>query len=84
LIKQGIYTPEAGWAKFLGKLFIALCAMGVMLWFASGPENNWLNGSLTDRLLHLAWLVPAGVISYFATLGLLGFRLNDFKRRAAA
>lgn len=84
LRKQGIYTPEAGWTKFLVKLFIALCTMGGMLWFASGPETSWLNLSLTDRLLHLAWLVPAGVISYFATLGLLGFRLNDFKRRAAA
>jgi putative peptidoglycan lipid II flippase len=28
-------------------------------------------------------LVGLGVIAYFATLWVLGFRLNDFKRRAA-
>lgn len=83
LVKQGIYTPQPGWTIFLLKLSVAMISMGLALWFAMGSENHWLEISLLERVTHLAWLVPLGVITYFATLGLLGFRPNDFKRQAA-
>jgi putative peptidoglycan lipid II flippase len=46
-------------------------------------EKSWLQMSFVDRTIHLSWLVPLGVATYFATLWILGFRLKDFKRRAA-
>ena len=81
LRQQGIYQPQPGWAKFLPRLALALIALGCALWFAMGSESDWLAMNVAARLFRLGWLVPFGVAVYFATLWLLGFRLNDFKKR---
>ncbi len=80
---HGIYTPQPGWPKFYAKLALALLVMGAVLWFASGKPDDWLQISLIERLLRLSFVVSLGVAVYFATLWLTGFRLRDFKRRAA-
>ena len=84
LRKSGIYHPQAGWPGFLVKLAIALAVMGGALFIGRGDDLNWLVASMTQRVSHLAWLVPLGACSYFATLWLLGFRVRDFRQRAAA
>jgi putative peptidoglycan lipid II flippase len=83
LRKRGVYHAAPGWFSFLWRLAVALAAMGSMLWFGMGNETQWLVAPASQRLLHLAWLVPAGALTYFATLALLGFRLADFRRSAA-
>lgn len=83
LRKLDIYSPLAGWGRFTAKLLLALIAMGVCLWFGMGDEKLWMSVHFVDRIIHLAWLVPLGALAYFATLWLLGFRLADFKQRAA-
>lgn len=83
LRRHDIYTPQAGWRSFCGKLLIALTAMGGVLWFASGTATDWLHWGLTERLWRLMLIVTAGASTYFATLALTGFRLRDFKRKAA-
>ena len=83
LRRHGIFTPQAGWPPFLGKLGIALAALGGVLWFGVGEEGAWLLYSSSERLWRLTLVVGLGVGSYFATLALLGFRMKDFKRRAA-
>ena len=80
---QGIYRPEPGWSRFYAKLLLALATMGSVLWFAGGDASDWLSWSLGERLARLSLIVPLGVITYFATLWAAGFRLHDFKRRAA-
>jgi putative peptidoglycan lipid II flippase len=60
-----------------------LLVLGTVLWFATGSESEWLNMPFAKRLVKLALIVVAGIVSYFATLALLGFRLADFKRRSA-
>jgi hypothetical protein len=35
------------------------------------------------RAANLAWAVLLGAATYFAALGLLGFRIADFSKRAA-
>jgi putative peptidoglycan lipid II flippase len=82
LIAQGIYQPQPGWAGFLLRLLAAMTVMGLTLWFGMGREQQWLQDGISERILHLSWLVPLGASAYFVTLGILGFRLNDFKRRA--
>ena len=82
LRKHGIYHPEPGWAKFFAKIVIAILALGLTLWFGMGSEQSWLTGSGWSRVLRLSILVAEGVVIYFAVLGLLGFRLRDFSRRA--
>ena len=62
---------------------IALAVMGGGLWFAAGTDADWLRWGLAERLARLTALTTLGAAAYFATLWALGFRLNDFKRRAA-
>ncbi len=81
LRKRGIYRPEPGWAAYFAKLFIALFALGVTLWFGMGSEQHWLNTHGWSRIIHLAWLVLLGVVVYFTVLWMLGFRLKDFSKR---
>ncbi len=83
LRRHGIYTPQPGWLPFTVKLLIALLAMGGILWWTTGDAADWLRWSLGERLLRLAAIVAIGASVYFAALGLAGFRLRDFKRRAA-
>jgi putative peptidoglycan lipid II flippase len=83
LRKRGIYIPEPGWGKFLAKLAAALLVLGVVLWFGMGSEQYWLTTHGWGRIVRLTWLVVAGVVSYFAVLWALGFRLKDFAKRGA-
>lgn len=83
LRQQGIFSPQPGWGVFTLKLLVALSIMGVVLTLGTGHDNEWLQGGTLGRTMHLSWLVPLGAGSYFATLWLLGFRLHDFRQRAA-
>jgi putative peptidoglycan lipid II flippase len=83
LRQRGVYLPQAGWGIFMLKLLVALMVLGSVLWFASAGDAKWLAMSGGQRLLQLTAVVLAGLVSYFATLGLLGFRLRDFRRTAA-
>jgi putative peptidoglycan lipid II flippase len=83
LRRHGIYSPQPGWPKFYAKLAVALLALGVALWFSGGDAAQWLRWNLTERLLRLLVIVTFGAVVYFAALWLAGFRLADFKRRAA-
>ncbi|MBC9071579.1 murein biosynthesis integral membrane protein MurJ [Thauera sp. CAU 1555] len=83
LRRRGVYQPQAGWTRFLVRLLVALAVMGIVLWFAAGADQLWVEQGGFARILHLAGVVAAGAIAYFATLFALGFRLKDFRRRAA-
>jgi putative peptidoglycan lipid II flippase len=48
-----------------------------------GSEAWWLGAAWHFRVSALVGLVLLGAGSYFASLWLLGFRLEDFARRAA-
>lgn len=83
LRRHGIYTPGPGWGPFIGKLLLALAVLGAVLYLGMGREADWLLAAPLPRLLHLSALVAGGVLAYFATLYAVGFRMRDFKRRAA-
>ncbi len=81
LRQRGAYQPLVGWGAFMLKLAAALGVLGGVLWFFAGPDAGWLAMGSHQRLLKLALVVSGGIVSYFATLALLGFRLRDFRRR---
>lgn len=83
LRRHGVYQPQPGWLIFTGKLAVAMGVMGALLTFGVGAEGDWLAAGTLRRVLHLSALVGLGAASYFATLWVLGFRLRDFRRRAA-
>jgi putative peptidoglycan lipid II flippase len=83
LRRRGVYRPQPGWSGFIIRLLVALAVMGTVLWFAVGADELWVAQDGFARILRLAAVVVAGAAAYFATLSALGFRLKDFRRRAA-
>lgn len=81
LRQRGAYVPHTGWARFGSRLLVALAVMGLTLYIVMGQEAAWLHMSSHVRVVRLLTLVGAGILSYFAALFALGFRLQDFKRR---
>ncbi len=84
LRQRGAYLPLAGWPAFLAKLSVALLALALTLWFGMGQESSWLTMPNWRRIIHLTLLVVGGCGVYLATLWLLGFRWQDFRRRSEA
>ncbi|MNF19487.1 putative peptidoglycan biosynthesis protein MurJ [compost metagenome] len=41
----------------------------------------WEQGMMLERFLRLGVVIVAGVVAYFGTLLVLGFRLRDFARK---
>ncbi|MFZ5530093.1 MAG: murein biosynthesis integral membrane protein MurJ, partial [Pseudomonadota bacterium] len=83
LRKHGIFQPQPGWAGFLLRLAAALLVMGLVLWLTMGGTQSWLSATLVSRATRLFAVVVMGAGSYFGALWLLGFRLQDFSKRAA-
>ncbi len=83
LRKHLIYQPLAGWNVFFLKVMVAIVVMASALFIATGTTQTWLGYHVMQRLLHLSALVVLGVVTYFGTLYMLGFRLQDFTRRVA-
>jgi putative peptidoglycan lipid II flippase len=81
LRRRAVYQPLAGWRPFFFKLFLALVALALVLWFGSGSESWWLHVPTASRVLRLSLLIAGGIAAYFAILFALGFRLKDFHRR---
>ncbi len=82
LRRRAIYVPQPGWGGFMLKLALAVYVMGAVLWLMSGSSASWLTAGGLERVVRLAMLVLAGGGAYFGSLWILGFRPQDFARRA--
>ncbi|MGE6321991.1 murein biosynthesis integral membrane protein MurJ [Pseudomonas oryzihabitans] len=82
LRRHNLFIPQAGWTGFLLRLLIAVAVMTAVLVGLMQLLPSWSEGLMWQRLLRLGGLVAAGVLAYFASLFLLGFRVRDFNRRA--
>ena len=78
-----VTQPQPGWLIFTGKLAVAMGSHGCPPHLRGRRRGDWLAAGTLRRVLHLSALVGLGAASYFATLWVLGFRLRDFRRRAA-
>ena len=77
-----MYQPKAGWRAFLLKLAIALTVMAGGLWAVQHyVALEWVSVGGLRRTGQLFALIGFGMMLYFSTLGLLGFRPRHFKRR---
>ena len=83
LRNQNVYNPLNGWPKFLIKLLLALVVMGSFLYYTAGDNSLWLQMSLPERLWRISIIVGGAGGLYFVSLFALGFRLKDFRHRAA-
>ncbi|MFK3661860.1 murein biosynthesis integral membrane protein MurJ [Scandinavium sp. NPDC088450] len=83
LRKQKIFTPQPGWGKFFARMIAAVLVMSAVLLGMMHIMPEWSQGSMPFRLMRLMAVVVAGIVAYFATLMLLGFRVKEFARRTA-
>ena len=83
LRKQQIFTPQPGWSSFLLRLVIAVLVMAAALVGMLYVMPDWSLGTMPYRLLRLMAVVVVGVVAYFATLAVLGFKVKEFARRTA-
>jgi putative peptidoglycan lipid II flippase len=83
LRSNGDYQPQPGWRGFGARLAVALFAMGAALWWGMGAQTDWLQYPALERVVRLTVVVAIGMACYFGSLALLGFRVRDFRRKAA-
>ncbi len=83
LRRAGIYLPGEGWTGFLGRLGVAVVAMGIAIAIAAGGPDAWVTGGAMARVLKLTGIVVLGAVVYFGALYLMGFRPRDFQKRIA-
>ncbi|MEH3022644.1 MAG: murein biosynthesis integral membrane protein MurJ [Pseudomonas oryzihabitans] len=82
LRRHNLFIPQAGWMSFLLRLLVAVGVMSAVLFGLMQLLPSWSEGLMWQRLLRLGGLVAVGVLAYFSSLFLLGFRLRDFNRKA--
>ena len=80
LRKDGVYLAGNGWPVFLLRLLLANAAMGLLLVWLAGPMSAWIDAGLFDRAQRLAVVIAAGLLVYFAVLGLSGLRPRHLRR----
>ena len=83
LRKQDIFTPQPGWGSFLVRLIVAVLVMSAALLGMMYVMPEWSLGTMPYRLMRLMAVVGVGVVAYFATLAVLGFKVKEFARRTA-
>lgn len=79
--KQAIFVPQPDWLAFLLKIAVALYLMGGVLFWIAGADAQWLTATTLAKCWRLALVITAGAFTYFASLWLMGLRLNQFAKR---
>jgi putative peptidoglycan lipid II flippase len=83
LLQRQVYRPRPGWWLFLARLCVAVAALASAVYFLQGDDAFWLTPGSIRHVGRLIMVMGGGMVAYFGTLALLGFRLRDFNRRAA-
>jgi len=79
LRKQAVFQPQPGWRKLLLRIFMAGGCMTLLLWWGSGALSVWLNTGTLERAWHLFGLIMVGMLIYFISLIVFGFRLHHIR-----
>jgi putative peptidoglycan lipid II flippase len=81
LRRRRIYAPQPGWTGFALKVGLAALVMAAALWYAMGPQAQWLEAGWRWKVPMLAGLVLLGIAAYGSCLYLLGLRVSHFSKR---
>jgi putative peptidoglycan lipid II flippase len=84
LRQQGVYQPAPGWLRLSLQVSLATLAMVAVILVLDGPLEAWVAASLSQRMVHLAVCIAAGVVVYAAVLWLVGLRPSALRTREGA
>lgn len=73
---QNVFQPLAGWKSFLLRVSLASTGMAIFLWWSSGTLTIWLEWNISTRVWHLFSLIGGGMLIYFISLVLAGWRFH--------
>lgn len=79
LLKEGVFSWQSGWLKWLLRVGLANVAMIAFLVLLAGSPEQWLGFDMWQRVTQMAILVGGGVIIYLLVLLLMGMRLRDLR-----
>ena len=74
LLKNKLFRFEEKWFLFLLKVVGACIVMVFILLWTSGNMSSWFLLSTYQQIIKLTYVVMMGIVSYFITLYVLGFR----------
>jgi putative peptidoglycan lipid II flippase len=80
LLKKSVFCWQPGWLGYCFRLLIANFAMGLFLVFFVGSTEEWLQKTLSARVVDLSFLVFGGIAGYVAFLLLSGFKWREIYR----
>lgn len=75
---------QPGWPAFLLRIVLAVVLMVALLWLVRRSIGPWTALPATDRVMHLAWVVPAAVLAYAVVLLCAGLRPRHLREPLAA
>ena len=74
LIRDGVFSWQPGWGKFVVQLLLANGVMvALLIWLAGTPEQ-WLAYGLWQRVMQMALLVGVGIAAYVVVMVVGGLR----------
>ena len=79
LYRSEIYSPQAGWKKFLLRLILANGIVSFFLWTMAGDISRWLFWNWQQRFLHLGLLGAGAILLYLLSLWISGMRFSDVR-----
>lgn len=74
LRKTNVFQPQAGWFIFVLRIFMASLCLTILLKWGSGSLSDWLKIGTWERALQLTGWIVTGVLVYFGSLVIFGFR----------
>ena len=80
LRKDATFQPQAGWATWLFRIFIASTAMAAVVIWLTPDAIQWSQWLLVERLTRLGLIIISGVFVYFVLLWLQGLRPGQLKK----
>lgn len=79
LRRQGLYAAQPGWNGFALRIAFACLAMFAVLLACKHYVGPWQPLAARWRLIHLAWVIPAGAASYVLALLASGMRKRHLR-----
>ena len=78
LLKQDVYRSKGTWGLFMLRIVIANVLMGATIVWLAGSYQHWMAWQVSERVMHLLYVISVGVAVYFVSLLLVGLRLKHF------
>lgn len=81
LRREHIFSPDRGWSAYLLKVALACIAMGGLVFWLLPVDGWWQQAAAWSRVTALGGLITVALVSYFATLRLLGMPFRQMLGR---